>query len=464
MELNGIYNQSVLKDMREIIELYEIYDKKGQDWVITEGLDYEPTKLITNKVKNLIKEEARFMFSRTPEISVKAVDKKDNEEAEKTLNNLIRRILKKNQFSNKLIMAARDCFIGKRIALKLHADDDNLKIIFKPSLEFIYETDPDDIDELIKIIFFYNQNNEADKSKQRIWRQKYELINGKCILNEGVFNGYGALIESKYQDHDTKLDFIPARVIVNDGLTGDLNGESDVNEIKSNQDVYNKLKSDDIDAMKFNMFPERVAINADKNSMDGLKVAPGALIDLQPEETDLAADYKKVESNFSYDSKFENTINRVNNDMYDLLKIPNIGLEQLKGLMQSGKSMKALYWGLITRCEEKWCVWEPALEWMAEKIIELYKLYKPSNFKGVEVKDFDYNIHIEHLYPILEDEETERINDMAEVAGEVRSRKSYIEKWKIAEDPEEEIKQIAAEKKLLEDAFNGAVGAEIDEE
>jgi HD-GYP domain-containing protein (c-di-GMP phosphodiesterase class II) len=69
---------------------------------------------------------------------------------------------------------------------KKHADAETkeLKIFFKPSLEFIYDTDIDDTDKLNKIIFFYQLNQETDKSKQRIWKQKYELIDGKLSKNE----------------------------------------------------------------------------------------------------------------------------------------------------------------------------------------------------------------------------------------------------------------------------------------
>ncbi|KGG81074.1 hypothetical protein Y919_02600 [Caloranaerobacter azorensis H53214] len=460
-ELEGLYGSQVLKDMKDIIALYDFYEGKGQDWTTPIDLDYKPTKIKTNKAKKLIKEEARFMFSRTPEITIKALEKKDEEKAKK-LQSVVDDVLKKSKFPDKLIKAARDCFIGKRVALKLNADKNKgIKVIFRPSLEFIYETDPEDVDNLQKIIFFYGQNDSENKSEQRIWKQVYWLQNNKCYLTEGVYDGYGNLVESIKENEYIGIDFIPCTIIVNDGLTGDMNGESDIEELRDNQNIYNRLKSDDVDALKFNMFPERVAINASENSLKNLKIAPGALVDLQTDPTsENQADYKTVESKFSYDSRFENTINRINNDMYDLLNVPNISLEQLKGLMQSGKSMKALYWQLITRCNEKWAVWGPALEWMVEKIIILYKTFVD---KTLDI-DFGYSINIELLYALPEDDETERINDLAEVSAQVRSRRSYIEKWGIAEDSEEELQQIAKEQALLQDSFIGGVNHELGDE
>ncbi len=459
-ELEGLYGNQVLRDMRDIIALYDFYEGKGQDWSTPVDLDYKPTKIKTNKTKKLIKEEARFMFSRTPEITIKASDKNDEDKARK-LQGIVDKVLIKSKFPDKLIKAARDCFIGKRVALKLNADKNKgVKVLFRPSLEFIYETDPEDIDNLQKIIFFYGQNDSENKSDQRIWKQVYWLEDGKCYLTEGIYDGYGNLVESIKENEYIGIDFIPATIIVNDGLTGDINGESDIEELWDNQNIYNKLKSDDIDALKFNMFPERVAINASENSLKNLKIAPGALVDLQTDpasDTEKQPDYKTVESKFSYDSRFENTMNRINNDMYDLLNIPNISLEQLKGLMQSGKSMQALYWQLITRCNEKWTVWGPALKWMIEKIIHLYKTFID---KSIDV-DFDYSINIDLLYALPEDDETERLNDLAEVNAQVRSRKSYIEKWSIVEDAEQELQQIAKEQALLQDAFMGGVNKEL---
>lgn len=73
-----------------------------------------------------------------------------------------------------------------------------------------------------------------------------------------MYDGTGRTISETYSDENTGLDFIPVYVIINDGLTGDMTGKSDVERLWDNQDDYNRLKSDDRDALKFNMFPQRV--------------------------------------------------------------------------------------------------------------------------------------------------------------------------------------------------------------
>ena len=152
-EITGLYGNEVIKEMNEIIKLYDIYEGKGQDWVNDEK-DYTPTKKRTNYIKKLIKEEARFLFGKTPIFKVESVNENEDAKVEE-LNNYIDKTLKDNLFSEKLVKGARDAFIGKRVSIKLHADtiSKSIKVMFVPSLEFIYEPFEDKIDELKKIIF-----------------------------------------------------------------------------------------------------------------------------------------------------------------------------------------------------------------------------------------------------------------------------------------------------------------------
>ena len=454
-ELGGLYGSAVLRDIGRTIELYDFYDGKGQDWNTPAGLDYKPTKKRVNLVKKLIKREAGFMFGRTPELTFTSETAASValDAAQGVLDGTLRR----SGFKNKLIQAGRDCFIGKRIAIKVSGGKDkDIRVSFRPSTEFVYSTVDDDCDSLSKIIFFYQVNNEAEREKQRIWRQKYWMQDGKCFLNEGVYDGYGRLIEGG-QDTETGLDFIPCYVVINDGLTGDMMGESDVEELIDLQNAYNHLNSDDADALKFNMFPQTVATDVKAESLEAMRISPGALVDLQTDPVMMGdgrsgqAKLDKLESSFSYSERFEAAINRTKNDMFDLLSVPNVSLEQLKGLMQSGKSMKALYWELIARCEDKWASWEPALEWLGMTVLKVAAAYQGLTFPD------DTAVHIEHIYPILEDDFDEMANDQQEVAHQVRSRKSYITKWGTAPDADAELRQIKLEETLFADAFDAAV-------
>ena len=440
-ELSGLYGQSVLEDIGKTIRLYDFYDGKGQAWRVPDDLDYKPAKKRVNLVKKLIKREAGFMFGRAPEILLRGRNQDTLPDVQRRLDE----VLKRSGWHAKLIRAARDCFIGRRVALKVSGGvGQETRVSFRPSYEFVYTTADDDCDRLDKIVFFYQVNNAAERSRQRVWKQKYWMQNGRCLLHEGIYDGFGRLLEGG-ADRDTGLDFIPCYVIVNDGLTGDMLGESDVEELIDLQNAYNHLNSDDADALKFNMFPQTVAIDAKAESLENMCLSPGALVDLQTdpvvmgETVSRQAKLQKLESSFGYSERFEDAINRTKNDMFDLMSVPNITLEQLKGLMQSGKSMRALYWELITRCEEKWAAWEPALEWLARTVFRLEQVYA-----GFDTPP-DFDVSIEHIYPILEDDFDEMKNDRQEVEAGVRSRGSYIRKWGIAPDADDELRRIRAE-------------------
>ncbi len=441
-ELGGLYGGQVLHEMGQIIRLYDFYEGKGQDWAAAEGLDYTPTRKKTNLVKKLIKAEARFMFGRTPEIRLHPMSIQQ-EEPVRECQRFLDRVLEQNRFGDKLIKAARDCFIGKRVALKVWADpQEGVSVQFRPSTEFVFEPMEEDADMLRKVIFFYQCNDSNVRARQRLWKQRFEMVDGRCMLSEGIYDGEGRLIESRCRDLDTGLSLIPVTVIINDGLTGDLSGESDVQELMDNQNAYNRLTSDDIDALRFNMFPQRVAADATSASLEQMVVAPGALVDLQtdPASQGGKASLDTLEAKFSYDARFEHTIQRIRSDMFALLSVPELSMEQLQGVVSSGKGMKTLYWELISRCEEKWAVWEPALQWMVHVILEL-----AVQFGLLRTANEGYLVRIEHLFPILEDEETERLGDLKEVEAGVRSRSNYIEKWKIGAYGADELLRIEKE-------------------
>ena len=453
-ELGGLYGNEVIKEMNEIIKLYDIYEGTGQNWIVDEK-DYTPTKKKTNYIKKLIKEEARFLFGKTPVFTVQVEDDKYQEQVEE-INEYINKLLKDNLFEDKLVKGARDCFIGKRIAIKLHADTitKTIRVMFVPSLEFVYEPFEDRVDELKKIIFFHQMNQEQDKSKQIIWKQKYEMVDGKCILNEGFYNGNGDLLETLAVNVDLKLSGIPAYVILNDGLSGDLQGESDVEEILENGIAYNKLASEDLDALKKGMNRIIYGTDVDPAASKHFKLKPGAYWDVS---TDIASDGKQaqigtIDTDFNYDTRMENTLNRIKSDMHEVLNIPMINNSDLQGMMTSGKSMKALYWQLITRCEEKMMSWRPALEWMIRAILEMNEVYAINTLPKLE----SFDVVIENQYPLQENEDEEMVLDLQKVNAQTMSRKTFIKKWtNVADDiAEEELKQIQLEKQMLEDNYS----------
>ena len=135
LELEGL-QQGQLARIHQINENYAWYDGE-QEWETNTGLDYTPTKRITNITKKLIDKKARFMFGKLPFFNLKDQDGKDSETTEQK-EALLEQILTANKWHSKLLKAKKDCSIGGKVAIKLWAQKDKgLKIIFAPAQEFI---------------------------------------------------------------------------------------------------------------------------------------------------------------------------------------------------------------------------------------------------------------------------------------------------------------------------------------
>ena len=449
-ELGQEYGSRLWMDAQENIRLYAYYDGTGQEWATPAGLDYRPNKTIVNHTKRLIDKVSGFMFSRAPEITLKPVgDDQANAKRVAELEQHIRETLQQNGWQRRLLQAGRDCFVGKRVALKVGIYQDRLVIRFRPSVEFFHDVSVDDVEKLERIIFAYGMNDKKEPEAQRIWVQSWRMEDGRCLLTEGVYNGYGITVEENFRVADTQLDAPPAYVILNEGMTSDVLGDSDVARLKPMQDDYNRMVSDDQDALRFNMFPQTVFTDATENCLGSVKISPGAMIDLQtdPSQQGKQAQVSKLETHFSYDGRFQNSADMLLDNMYTIMSCPRVTAEYLKAVGVSGKAMRAMYWDLQCRCEERWAEWDPALVWLVREIVRQEKVHGLGDWT-----DCRYTVQIEHLYPLTEDEDEERKLDLQEVAQQVRSRKGYLDKWQPDTDATEEIKQMALEREQLEEA------------
>lgn len=467
-ELEGLYGAAVLNDMADSLKMYHIYDQ-GSDFHADENSDYTPAKLRYKVCKSLIDKEVRFLFSKTPDFQVSPILRGGDEQTEaikqaiSTYQGLVDSVLEKNQISNKLVQAAKDCFISKRVALMYNINPmTGIQISFLPSLEFIYDVDPNNSDILTKIVAFYQMNDAKAKTDQRIYKKKYWMENGVCWYLEEVYDGLGVLQETISEPQATKFSFIPAWVIINDGLTGDLIGSSEVAQLTDKEAWYNKLASSDIDSVRSGMHPIRYTVDASPESTSNLKIAPNAFWDLASDPvtaSDKTAQVGSIPTDTNYSTALTSTLDRIKNAMYEQVAVPNVSPEALKGVVSSGKTLKAIYWDLIVRCDEKMLVWRPALKFMIQCIIEGARLYPEviPMYISDPLPNIEYSIKVENQYSLPENETEEKQTDLSEVAAQTMSKKSYMMKWRglTSDEADEELRQIALERELLEDSFGG---------
>ncbi len=458
-----------LAEMTEICKYYKVY-KKGMDFAVegTNG-DYVPATLKYKMAASLVNKEARFLFAESPDIVVEPkgdVGMVSGEAKDQitSWNDLLKSVLDSNLFEKALLQAAKDCFIGKRVAgLVNFNEEDGITVTFLPSTQFLFETRIGNDNILTKFVCFIIVKDSTRLNDKRIFKKKYTLVNNVVYLEERMYDGAGREVPvdefTPTEEQPVKLERIPAVVFINDGLTGDDKGESEIDLLQDYEQYYSKLANGDTDAERKTMNPTRYTVDMDQRSTKNLSSSAGAFWDLQSDQN---LDTPKplvgmLESSMNYSAALKTSLDRIKTAGYEQVDMPNITLETMVGNITSGKALKAIYWPLIVRCKEKMKMWGPKLRQLTEIIFEGALAYPNTITKYVDqpIVPVAHEIKVEQNTPLPEDELEERNMDLAEVAANTMSKKAYMKKWRGLTDDEvkEELEQIALERQIIDDSF-----------
>ena len=460
--------KDTLDELTQICKYYKVY-KKGASFTVegTNG-DYVPAKLNYKMAASLINKEARFLFAEPPDITVEPkgdVGKitEDAKNALTVMNDLVKTILDKNNFEEALIKAAKDCFIGKRVAgLVNFNEDDGVTITFLPSTQFIYDTKVGNPNVITKFVCFIIVKDSITLSEKRIFKKKFELVNDVVYLEEVLYDGAGKELEVVTEYQETLMPMIPVSIFINDGLSGEDKGESEIEILQDDESWYSKLSNADIDAQRKSMNPTKYTVDMESNSTKSLSTAAGAFWDLGSDQNldNAHPQVGLLEPSMNYSASLDTTLKRVKKSAYNQVDMPDI--EEVQATITSGKALKAIYWPLIVRCKEKMKMWGPQLRNMVDIIIQGAMVYPNCIEKYINdvISPVAYEISIVGNLPIPEDEIEEKNMDLAEVDSKTMSRKSYMKKWRGLTDDEvqEELKQIALERQMLEESSFVASG------
>ena len=466
----GGATKDTLDELTQICKYYKVY-KKGASFTVegTNG-DYVPAKLKYKMAASLINKEARFLFAEPPDITVeqkgdvgKITD--DAKNALTVMNDLVKTILDSNKFEESLIKAAKDCFIGKRVAgLVNFNEEDGVTLTFLPSTQFLYETKIGNPSVLTKFVCFIIVKDSITLSEKKIFKKKFVLEDGVVYLEEVMYDGAGRELEVVTEYQETLMPMIPASIFINDGLTGEDDGESEVELLQDYEAWYSKLSNADIDAERKSMNPTKYVVDMDANSTKKLSTAAGALWDLGSDQNlDKPAPAVGIlEPDMNYSEALKTSLDRIKTVGYEQIDMPNITLESMQGAITSGKSLKAIYWPLIVRCKEKMKMWGPQLRQLVHIIVQGAMVYPNciKQYTNDTITAVDYEITVEQNTPLPEDELEEKNMDLAEVESKTMSRKAYMKKWRRLTDDEvrDELEQIALERQLIEDASFASTG------
>ncbi|AKA70143.1 phage portal protein [Clostridium scatologenes] len=417
-------------------------DKLGQSWLSSDDIDYIPTEDIRNKVKPLLRKQARFMFSKEPDLQFKPYVPQDKDKCEE-LRQFIDGILEDNSFWSNTLKAFLNCTVKKRILLRLEVNpSEPINIFYEDIKDFSYTSNSNTKKVETITIVKVDPTTELLEVYKQIWlKYTYYMDGENCKVNIQSFKGN--ILDKPFieETQDTKLSRLPAWLIINGGLLNEKFGESDIGDLKSPQNQYNRKISDFADALRFNMFPQTVTVDATADSVNKMSIAPNSLAPLVSVENKTAT-AQKLESNFTSSEPVESFLKRIEKDMHDILSIPQ--QEELVNI-PSAKAMKYMYNDLIARCEEKWQDWENPINQMIKLIIEsCTKFNCYPNWKE-EWNNLDFKIILKHNYPIPEDLEDKKNLGMSEVNANLKSRKTYIKEFGNVEDFDGEWKEILQE-------------------
>ena len=478
-EMRGM-SKETLDELTQICRYYQIYKEGARFSVEGSHGDYVPATLRYKMAASLIDKEARFMFAESPTISIdpKGDVGKVTQQARDMLtvhSDMVTTVLQDNNFEEQIIKAAKDCFIGKRCAgLVNFNEEDGVTITFLPSTQFVYETKFSNPNVLTKFVAFIVMQDTRNLVDKRIFKKKFEVEqdsagNDVVYLEEQIYDGRGALVEEVTERQELLIPMIPAVVFVNDGLTGEEKGESEIDLLYGYEQWYSKLSNADVDAERKSMNSIKYGIDLDPNSTKGLSTAPGSFWDLGTDQN-LDKPSPKVgmlEPNMTYSDALKTSLDRIKTVAYEQIDMPNITLETMTGAITSGKALKAIYWPLIVRCKEKMTMWGPNFRQMINIIIQGAYVYPKTVQKYISepLVPVDYEIRVEQNTPLPEDELEERQQDLSEVETNVMSKRAYMKKWRGLTDDEaqDELEQIAYERQIIEEAsFNGGFGGSSD--
>ena len=463
-EMGGA-TKDTLEELTQICNFYKVY-KKGAKFAVegTNG-DYVPATLKHKMAASLVNKEARFLFAESPDIKVEAkgdVGKvtQGAKDALTTINDLLTTVLGNNKFEDGLLKGAKDCFIGKRIAILVNFnEEDGVTITFLPSTQFIYETKMGNPNVITKFVSFTVVKDCKALSEKRIFKKKFTLNeDGVVLLEEVLYDGAGRELEVITEEQPTLMPMIPVVIVINDGLSNEELGESEIENLEEIEQYYSKLSNADIDAERKSMNPTKWVMDLASNSTKNLSTAAGALWDLGSDQNldKPNPGVGLLEPQMHYSEALKTSLDRIKTNGYEAVDVPNVSLETMVGTITSGKALKVIYWPLIVRCKEKMKIWGPALRSMVDIIIQGALVY-PNCIKryiNTVLTPVEYEVKVVQNTPLPEDEIEEMAMDMSLVEAKIKSRKWFMKKWYEMTDDEvqEELEQIALERQIIEDS------------
>jgi len=123
------------------------------------------------------------------------------------------------------------------------------------------------------------------------------------------------------------------------------------------------------------MFEQPVIIDGSSKSIQGMKIAPNALVDIKSDPTSSIggaggrqAQVTTISGNFNFLPTAQYYLDGAKKAMYELMDQP---LPEKVQDAPSGIAMQYLFYDLMSKCDDKWAEWDDAIEWLIELLEEI---------------------------------------------------------------------------------------------
>src|SRR5690625_2374414 len=298
--------------------------------------------------------------------------RKENERAEQ-YERVLYTLWNENRMRARLVQAARDRLIADRVVCKIVYNDrtGKLRWIFRPDNEYIPVYSDDDYEDLIEANFVKGVTFEInDEEIPAIRKQTFTLENGKAFVEEAIYRESDlSLLKTIQKKTPLGLDFIPVQEFPVNELLSESIGESEISDLREQNDVLNQMNEDAIDSLKFEMFEITAITNAAPGSADNFVVAPGAVVEIQSQGDTKSADIKNVSGRFGWSEAFDKQYMRVKAAMHEVSGLPQIVPQEMNFGGLNGDVLQVLFHDIITDTEEHWLSWNYNLAELHEKTV-----------------------------------------------------------------------------------------------
>lgn len=380
-----------------------------------DGMDYDPSRFHTNYFKAFIKRKARWQMGGTHGISVnpKSQEPDDIDHAKKH-QELLYKLHDDNNMERDKIRIARDRLIAGQVVAKIIFNQRTgiLHWIWHKATEVFFVYSDDGFNDVIGVNFIVPQEDPENENKTDYWVQRFWMNDDytDCLFEEILYDEQLNIKRRIADETSLGIDFIPAVSFdVNDLIT-DQNYNDDVEDMISLTTMLNRMMEDASDSLRFEMFNTLVAKNAEPGTVQSMKIAPGAAIEINSNKEGVPAELTTLENHFQWREAFNNHYSRIKAALHEISGLPQIVPQELNFGGLNDRALQVLYQDIIQETEEHWLLWDYSFKKLHEKSVKYLQARtdSPKFEYDVDIVNSieDYRSEMNFALPLPDDRET----------------------------------------------------------